>query len=341
MEKMRINNSIKKDAWEEFVGNHQKGNIFQTPEMYEVYKNTKRYEPIALAVTDESDNIQALLLAHVIREFDGFLGSFSSLSIIQGGPLYIEDEKGISTIKRLMEGHNGIVRKYSLYSEIRNLWDSSHISSLLRDIGYTYEEHLNFLIDLTKSVDELWKQLYKSKRQAINKAKRHGVIVEEIKNKELIPIFYALVKKSYRPTGVPIADIGLFENAFDLLIPKDMCKFFLARYKDNYVAATCFLSYNGVIYDWYGGVDRAFSNYRPNELLEWHTIKWGAENGYHIFDFGGAGRPGEPYGPRQFKKEFGGKLVNYGRYKKVHSLTKFKIAMTGYTLYRRVARWVI
>ena len=39
--------------WSEFVYNHSHGNIFQTPEMAEVYKRTKNYEPVSLAVVDE------------------------------------------------------------------------------------------------------------------------------------------------------------------------------------------------------------------------------------------------------------------------------------------------
>ena len=42
--------------------NHPKGNIFQTPEMYEGYERTKNYEPIFLAVVEESDNIKSMLL---------------------------------------------------------------------------------------------------------------------------------------------------------------------------------------------------------------------------------------------------------------------------------------
>ena len=59
----KITNSVKKDIWSEFVYNHPKGNIFQTPEMYGVYERTKNYEPIFLAVVDESDNIKAMNLS--------------------------------------------------------------------------------------------------------------------------------------------------------------------------------------------------------------------------------------------------------------------------------------
>jgi hypothetical protein len=38
--------------WSEFVLNHPHGNIFQTPEMAEVYRRIKNYEPVSLAAVD-------------------------------------------------------------------------------------------------------------------------------------------------------------------------------------------------------------------------------------------------------------------------------------------------
>lgn len=45
--------------WSEFVLNHPCGSIFQMPEMAEVYKRTKNYEPITLAVVD-TRNVEKL-----------------------------------------------------------------------------------------------------------------------------------------------------------------------------------------------------------------------------------------------------------------------------------------
>nr|HQG68051.1 hypothetical protein [Paludibacteraceae bacterium] len=73
--------------WANFIKLHPKGNIFQTPEMYEVYKNTKNYDPIFLAVIDDNDEILGILLAVIQKEHTGILGKFSARSIIMGGPL--------------------------------------------------------------------------------------------------------------------------------------------------------------------------------------------------------------------------------------------------------------
>ena len=63
---LEITNSPDIKQWSEFVYNHPQGNIFQTPEMAEVYKRTKNYELISLAVLDtKNDEILAVLQAVV------------------------------------------------------------------------------------------------------------------------------------------------------------------------------------------------------------------------------------------------------------------------------------
>ena len=112
-----ITDSPDTKPWCEFVLNHPHGNIFQTPEMAEVYRRTKNYEPVTLAAVDTKpffkkeilsftkeilyfiDNeILAVLQAVVIKELSGVLGSFSARAIIQGGPLFVENETGIKAL---------------------------------------------------------------------------------------------------------------------------------------------------------------------------------------------------------------------------------------------------
>jgi len=94
---------------------------------------------------------------------------------------------------------------------------------------------------------------------------------------------------------------------------------YIAKYENNYIGGILILTYNGIIHDWYAGACDEYLKLCPNDLLAWHPIEWGSENGYHTFDFLGAGKPDEKYGVRDFKKRFGGQLVNFGRYKKIHS----------------------
>ena len=334
---IKITDSPDIKRWSEFVYNHPKGNIFQTPEMAEVYRRTKNYEPITLAAVDtETGDVVAVLLAVIIKEVGGILKHFSTRSVIHGGPLFVEGEKGRDAIKILLEHYDKIVQKKVLYTLVRNMYDTSEISNAFNSKSYKYEDHLNYLIDLNQSVNELWTRLYKSRRNGINRAKRRGVIIEEVINSDVIPILYELLKETYMNAKLPLADISLFQSIFEILSQRNMAKIFIANWENTYIGTIIITSYRNTIFDWYAGAPRRYSRLCPNDILAWHAIEWGAKNGYRIFDFGGAGNPKEEYGVREFKKQFGGKMVNFGRYKKIHSPLKMKIAEKGLEIYRRI-----
>ena len=323
--------------WSEFVYNHLYGNIFQTPEMAEIYERTKNYEPISLAAIDDATNeMVGVLLAVLVKAKSGFLGSFFTRSVIHGGPLVIKGEKGVIALKALMEYHDKIVQKNVMYTLIRNLHDTTFLSSVLVDAGYTFEEHLNFLISLDRPEEEIWRGIHKSRRKGINRAANKGVVIEELRDKKSIPIFYGIVEETYKNAKIPLADISLFESTFDILLPKDMAKFYIAKYEGTFIGARLVTAYKKVVFDWYAG---ALINYLPmyvNEALVWHILKEGANNGYRTFDFGGAGSPNEEYGVREFKRRFGGEMVNFGRYEKIYLPIRMKIAEKGFSIYKKM-----
>lgn len=335
-ESLKVTNCIEKGKWGDFVYNHPHGNIFQTPEMAEVYKRTKNYEPISLAVVDSSDEILAVLLAVVIKEMGGILGSFSAHSRVNEGPLFLEDERGIDATMLLMGHYEKIVRKKALYTEVRNIRNTSEFSNIFNGLGYEYEERLNFLINLNRVEEEIWRAIHKSRRKGINRAKNKGVTVEKMEDKKDIPVFYDIVAKTYKRVGVPLADYSFFEAMFEILVPKKMADFYLAKYNNKSVGARVVLKYRGSVYDWYAGSLPTNDPLYVDEAMVWHILKEGANNGYAIFDFGGAGKPNEEYGVREFKRRFGGDLVNYGRYKKEHSPFKMKIAGKGFGIYKKI-----
>jgi lipid II:glycine glycyltransferase (peptidoglycan interpeptide bridge formation enzyme) len=310
------------------------GNIFQTMALFRVYQETKKYSPINVAVVDpRSQEIQGVMIGVVIREMNGFLGNFSARSIVQGGPL-VASTSNKDVIVELVSKYDSLVSHSALYTEIRNICD---VQGELNCIdNYTYIDHLNFLINLNQPEEDLWSQIHKSRRKNINRAEKAGVVVEEIVNPDKLPIFYKLLVETYKNVKVPLVDVSLFESAFQHLVPKGLVKFFLARHGDDYIGARAVLLYKDGIYDWYAGAAVDTLSFYPNECLVWHILKWGIKNNYSVFDFGGAGEPNKPYGPREFKRRFGGELVNYGRNSRKYSPVKIKIAEFGFKLYRKI-----
>jgi Uncharacterized protein involved in methicillin resistance len=334
-----VTNNINDKKWDEFVFNHPHGNIFQTKSIYDVYKATKNYTPIRIcSINKVTGDIEGVLLGVIINEINNvfggdFLSSFSTHSVVHSGPLVLNNSSEI--LSKLIVKYDKTVKKKSLYNEIWNLCDRR--SSLDNLNNYIYEDHLNFLINLDNSEDELWRDIHKARKKNINRATKSGVIVEEVNNKNMIPIFYNLLEETYNNVKIPLADITLFESAFEQLVPKNMAKFFLAKRDEEYIGARAVLIYKDFVHDWYAGASNNSLSFYPNDLLVWHILKWSIENNYKVFDFGGAGKPDVEYGPREFKRRFGGKLVNYGRYRLTYSPLKMKVTNFGFKVYQKFA----
>lgn len=320
--------------WSRFVENHHRGSIFQTPEFFQVCKGTKRYEPYFLAAVDDSDQIQALLLAVFIREFGGPFGKLSSRSIIQGGPLFLDTNEGKNALKSLMIEYDKTAKRKALYSQLRNLDDVTESQAVLKELGYAYEEHLNYILNLDKGEDELFAALSKERRYGVKKCSRAGISIVEIKEVDGIEAAYSLLEQTYRNAKLPLADVSLFESALRELSPRNMIRIFLAEKDGMPVSTIILLIYKDVIYDWYAGASVEHLNLCPNDLITWHAIRYGIESKASLFDFGGAGKPSERYGVREFKKQFGGRMVNYGRFIKIHNPRNLWIAEKGFHILR-------
>ena len=336
---IKIVDSLNNEALDEFVYKNPNTSIFQTPVMAEVYRRDKGCTPLILtAINDNTGEIVASLLARIKDEKSGFLSSFSKHSTIRGGPVFVDNKDGFAGVSLLLQQYNKIIENDAIYSRIYPLNDFTEIISYIKKNGYVYGDWQNFIINLDKPADEVWKQLKKSRRYGVNKAKKRGVMIEELRGKESIPVFYDLLQETYKNRNIVFENISNFEVIFDILVPKNMAKFFMAKYEGRYIAAILILLYKGVIYDWYAGSSQKREDLVlcPNDLIAWYVIEWGANNGFHIFDFGGGGEPDDTSGWIEFKRQFGGKLVNYGRYTKIHHSKKLWFSEIAFKVYRKL-----
>src|SRR2546428_11875668 len=91
----------------------------------------------------------------------------------------------------------------------------------------------------------------------------------------------------------------------------------MAATGDQILAGRIVLLYRGTAYDWYAGSTPQGKRLHADEWLVWRAMLLAKEHRAVRFDFGGAGEPDQDYGPREFKRRFGGPITNIGRYTKV------------------------
>lgn len=323
------------DAWQEYVLGHPQGNIFHTPEMYKVFKNVKGHEPELWAAM-RNDQIQALMVPVRINLFSFPLSHWlTSWSIVYGSVLAVDSHDGREALARLLSEYVREARAKSIFTELRNNADLRSLQPTLNERGFISEKHLNYLIDLNLRPEEVFDNIGPRTRKNIKRALNKGLIeIEVVNDKKDINECYTILKQSYGKAHVPLADRSLFEAALDILLPKRMIRISLARINGKPAATSIDLLYKKVIFGWYGGVDRNYRSYLPNEVLTWEVFKWGALNGFRSYDFGGAGRPDQDYGVRNFKAKFGGRIISYGRNVCIHSPFRYRLSLIGYKIVR-------
>ena len=333
---MRILHFLGDGIWRHFVESQPMSNIFHTPEMFQVFAWAKGHQPLLWAATDHGGQVLALLLPVQITLREGLLRRLTTRAVVYGSVLYDPSSAGEEALATLLRAYVHQTGQEALFTELRNLSDLSAVQPVLNDCGFFYEDHLNYMIDLDRPVEEVMQGIGARTRKHIRRGlQKQEVVIEEITEQSQLGACYDLLWKSYTAARVPLADRSLFEAAFNVLRPHGMVKFWLARVGEAYVATSVELIYKDTIYGWYTGVDRAYASYTPGELLMWHILKWGVENGYRLYDFGGAGRPDEEYGVRDFKAKFGGELVSFGRNTYVHMPRLLWLSRRGYCLLRR------
>ncbi len=321
--------------WRSFIDQHPKANIYHTPEMFAVFARAENHLPQLYAMVDSRGSLLALFLPVEVSVKDGLLRPLTTRAIAYGSVLCAESAAGERALRQLLAEYQRESSRRALFTELRHVDDATDVQPLLNKAGFQSEGHLNYWIDLREPEDALWKKISKSGRQRIRSAANKGVIVEDVTERETIADAYRLLQDVYTTVQVPLASRTLFEAAFDVLAPENMMKIFLARLDGRPIGVRFLLLHKNRIIDWYAGADREFLSFSPNEVLVWHALTWGQSHGYELFDFGGAGKPDEEYGPRVFKSKFGGELLDLGRDVYVHSPLRLKVSTLGYQVARR------
>jgi len=332
---MKIVHQLDETTWREFVLNNPRGNIFHSPEMYTVFQQAKGFSPVLWAALDESGAVQALMLTAEVTVIGGAFKFMTTRAVAFGGPLCSEGEQGRAALDFLLSEYNRQAAKGILFTEFRNVHDVSDLQPVLEKNRYCFEDHLNFLIDLTRPPEALWKNIRSNAQRNIRKAQKSGVTIAEAHTPEEVQAAYTVLQDVYRRIQVPLPDVSLFTAAFEILHPKNMMHILFARLNGVDIGALTLLVYKGSMLYWYTGPLREYAEYRPGDFIVWNALEFGQKLGCHTFDFGGGGKPDEEYGVRDFKLKFGGQQVNYGRNVCVHAPARLRVSEVGYSLVRK------
>lgn len=319
--------------WDELVESSQYRSPFQTPKTYDFWKMQDKCIPLVYGLKNQDDELMAVCLIVVQYNFNGAKKYFSKRAIIYGGVVLADNCDKKKVLDSLLKGINKDLKSKTIYAEFRNAFSYQDYGSVFMENGYHYIPYQNFKIDLTDE-DTLFANFTSEKRRQIRRSFREGVEISYENSDFNIQGVYNIIHKIYtEKVKKPLPDLSFFKD----LATADFGNVTALIYQGEVIGGGFLVYDENTVYDWYrGGLDREYKHQYPSTVAAWATIEFGLRKNLKTFDFMGAGIKGEDYGVRKFKAQFGGELVEHGRYQLILNPIKYKLAKFGFNLINKI-----
>lgn len=189
----------------------------------------------------------------------------------------------------------------------------------LEQLGLSIMPRMEFILDLSMTEDELWKNLSSHHRRKIKNATKQGLVFEEESTLDAVRKFRTLQKLSrdrriQRGESIGMLEDAYFEELGGRYLEKNLGHIFFLTHHQKPVSGA-FVSIYGdqAIYVYGGSSDDGFRMDAP-ALLFWKIFSWCREFGCREFSMGGVpasavDTDSQSHGLYRFKAGFGGEQV--------------------------------
>ncbi len=268
---------INDPRWMAFARGHQDATVFHHPAWAGVLAQCYGYGPSVFAMMDSAGRITAGL---PVAEVKSWLTGRRLVALPFSD--FVPPLAGSNAELSKLLSHFETYRHDGGWPKLEVHWE------LPAQEGVYYEEPVaRHLTHLAADPVEVFQRFKKTKvQQPIRQAERAGVTIRRAETGRDLELFYGLHLQTRRRLGTPVQPIRFFRLLWEWLLSQGL-GFALLAYKDKeLLAGAVFLHWNGVLTYKYSASDPAYWGLRPNNLLLWHAIRWGCEQGYRLFDWG-------------------------------------------------------
>lgn len=169
-----------------------------------------------------------------------------------------------------------------------------------------------WVLDLSKTEEELLMFMKPKTRYNINLAQRKGVVVREGTSQDLITLYQLMLETASR-AEFKLHPQDYYWQMFEALSPNNI-KILVAEYNGQTLAGLILTLFSDTATYLHGGSAGSLRQVMAPYLLHWEAIKLAKKLNYVYYDFGGISTDDSHSGwagLTRFKKSFGGYEVSY------------------------------
>ena len=256
--------------------------------------------------------LRGVCVGYVTKEKSRLRQFFTRRAIIPGGPALADDVTSaeVSALMRAVIStiHAEPFNRQPIYIETRNFEDYSQWQSAFIEAGFSYKKHLNFHVDCTDR-EVMQGRLSDNRRRQL---RRSDATTAPAQSEQEIREWYAVLDHLYRTkVKTPLWPVEFFLDAYR----QGVATFMLVKHDHRVIGGTMMVMSERCVYEWFEcGMNATYRDQYPSVMATWAGIIYAHEHCYLRYDMMGAGQPDKPYGVRDFKSEFGGTMVQHGRF---------------------------
>jgi len=352
MYKFKITYDVNEKDWDSYLINSLDSSFFQSANFLKI--QTKNKIPVFIHIFDQYDKIKCQLglvitkkyspySTRKLNKFTELISKFGNRATWVSGPIIFSNNK--ETRMRILEtlilaleefsSKNNLVIIDGYTPPMDMLVDKEYLNEFIIN-GYSNENFKTFILDLSKSLEEIWVNVTKKAKNDVTRAKRRNVTVKEIKNYEDFIDFRKLVKIWGKTKGIDISEQNEFIERDWELYQKGIQRFFLAFQENEIISGLRVGTFNGIAYTHQVLNTYSKSTSLGGSLLTWHAIEWAKNNNMRIYDLSGV--KSEPKniielekhnaqwkGLTEYKKKWGGNELEYHHLIKTRKSTMYKL----------------
>lgn len=325
---------INRKKWEILLENSEFASPFQTPQYYAFLKETNYTDGVVFSCTVGGE-LKVLMVITLMQE-PGIKKYFSKRGIIFGGPVLSDDVSNTELAFFLKEVSKKL-KGNAIYLETRNFFSYFDYKEAFRQSGWFYEPYLNFqqsLHDIEK--DKILSKFKYNKRRQIKLSLKNGATYHLCNSEAEVAKIYNILEELYKTrVKVPLPPLSFFTKLFH----KNIMKVFVVKHEGKTIGGSFCPVFEGkAIYTYYYcGIRNYHKRIFPTHLAVLAAMEYAIEHKIPVLDFMGAGKPDADYGVRKYKSEFGGTLVEHGRFVKVLNPMLYKLGVFGIELIKKLS----
>ncbi len=324
--------NVNREKWKLLLSKNKFASVFQSPDFFDLYNSVNNYSASVFAL-ELDNNYEALCLVTFQKE-KGIKGYFSRRAIVYGGPLIGSQDH----LPAFLNFINKAVKKKAIYTEIRNSFDYFDFKNEYIENDWKYLPYMNLELDLMQgTIEELiGKMKYNRKREiriSLEEKATYALAKDFLEVKELYSILEELYKTRVK---LPLPDINYFEKLFLSAIGKVI----IVKHENKIIGGSfCLFMPGNILYTlYYCGLRDYHKKIFPTHLAIIGAADVAQKNNVKMLDFMGAGKKGEEYGVRKYKEEFGGALVENGRFIKVNNKLLYKLGVFALSIIQKAKK---